>query len=72
MQTPGYQTLALSEKLRTLSGDPGRAHQPYSSTNAEAGLAVMEWNDYPLLAYAVHSSAFSFRELHPRSLLERR
>ena len=32
----------------------------------------MEWNDCPLLAHAVHSSASGFQKLHPRSLLERR
>ena len=35
-------------------------------------LAVVEWNGCFLLADAVHSSAFGFPKLHPRSLLERR
>ena len=36
MQTPGYQTLALSEELGTPSGDPGRAH--HSSRGRNDGL----------------------------------
>src|SRR5579872_6512975 len=41
-------------------------------SHAEARPTVVEWNGYFLLAHAVHSSAFGFPKLHPRSLLERR
>src|ERR1035438_7202413 len=38
MQTPGNQSPALSEKFRTLSGDPGRAHHLCRSRNGGYGV----------------------------------
>ena len=59
----------LSDSLPyALSGDPV-ACSPMIPKNHRR---FMEWNDCPLLAHAVHSSAFGFQKLHPRSLLERR
>ena len=53
---------------RTSSGDPV-ACSPMIPKNHRR---FMEWNDCSLLVHAVHSSAFDFQKLHPRSLLERR
>src|SRR5437660_4596745 len=59
----------LSDSLPyALSGDPV-ACSPMIPKNHQW---FMEWNDCPLLAHAVHSSASGFQKLHPRSLLERR
>ena len=68
MQTPGYQPLALSEELKYSKWRSGTG----SPFQPKLERWFMEWNGCPLLAYAVHSSAPCFRELHPRSLLERR
>ena len=59
----------LSDSLPyALSGDPVAC----SPQTPKSRWRFMEWNDCPLLAHAVHSSAFGFQKLHPRSLLERR
>ena len=63
----------LSDSLPyALSGDPVACSLIAPWFNPEFHQWFMEWNDCPLLAHAVHSSASGFQKLHPRSLLERR
>ena len=70
IQGPGISNpQPLSDSLPyALSGDPVAC----SPQTPKSQWRFMEWNDCPLLAHAVHSSAFGFQKLHPRSLLERR
>jgi hypothetical protein len=63
----------LSDSLPyALSGDPVACSPSVLRFNPKNQWRFMEWNDCPLLAHAVHSSASGFQKLHPRSLLERR
>ena len=70
IQGPGISNpQPLSDSLPyALSGDPVAC----SPQTPKSQWRFMEWNDCPLLAHAVHSSASGFQKLHPRSLLERR
>jgi hypothetical protein len=67
---------AAKKSRNTLSGVLKRTlgDLPLPKPKLQIGqdVKVVEWNGYFLLAYAVHSSAFGFPKLHPRSLLERR
>ena len=58
MQRPKVQPSAASDELLALQVEirSGLAKP------AEAGLAVVEWNGYLLLAFAVHSSDQAFRD----------
>ena len=68
MQRPRDQPMAASEKLVDLQVEI----RSVLIRLPEGLRTVVEWNGCLLLAGAVHSSAFGFRKLHPRSLLERR
>ena len=74
IQGPGISNpQPLSDSLPyALSGDPVACSPPVPRFNPKIRWRFMEWNDCPLLAHAVHSSASGFQKLHPRSLLERR
>ena len=74
IQGPGISNpQPLSDSLPyALSGDPVACSPSVPRFNPKIQWRFMEWNDCPLLAHAVHSSASGFQKLHPRSLLERR